>query len=79
MRYSTCRDVDEVVRRALAAGWTLMPRGRGHPKLRSPRGHTVPFPCTPSDRRTSLNLAAQIKRIEREEAGSQLRLKGQTQ
>ena len=63
MKYSTCKDVDSLVRSLLREGWRFHRRGRKHGRLTPPSGYLfVTVSCTPSDRRTFLNLRSQVRR-----------------
>jgi len=64
MKYSTCKDVDSLVRSLLATGWRFHRRGRKHGRLTPPSGCLfVTVSCTPSDRRTFLNLRSQVRHV----------------
>ena len=63
MKYSTSKDVDSLVRSLLREGWRFHRRGRKHGRLTPPSGYLfVTVSCTPSDRRTFLNLRSQVRR-----------------
>ncbi len=60
------KDVRKLVRRLQEEGLVvgLQPCERGvHAKLILPDGHKVPVCSTPSDRRSLLNLEAQVRRL----------------
>lgn len=46
---------------AITCGWT-MSIGKGHGKLRSPRGDLIIFPTTGSDKRGHKNMRALMRR-----------------
>jgi predicted RNA binding protein YcfA (HicA-like mRNA interferase family) len=55
--------VEELLRRARAAGWTATLCGSGHFRLEHPdAGRPVIVPATPSDRRWHLNALAAMRR-----------------
>jgi hypothetical protein len=55
--------VDELLRKARAAGWSATLCGSGHWRLEHPdASRAVIVPATPSDRRWHLNALAEIKR-----------------
>jgi hypothetical protein len=62
-RYSCDKDLDALVRKMIRKGWTYRRRSR-HGCLSSPHGGRVMVSCTPSDRRTLVNLRAQIRRVD---------------
>lgn len=63
MKYSTCKDVDSLVRSLLREGWRFH-RGKKHGRLTPPSGRLfVTVSCSPSDRRTFLNLRSQVRHV----------------
>jgi hypothetical protein len=55
--------VDELLRRARAAGWTATLCGSGHWRLEHSQASRAVFaPATPSDRRWHLNALAEMRR-----------------
>ena len=61
MKYNTCKDVESLVRLLLREGWCFH-RGRKHGRLTPPSGCSfVTVSCSPSDRRTLLNLRSQVR------------------
>jgi hypothetical protein len=56
------RDLRTVASHALDAGWVLEYTGSGHVAWRSPDGPVVHTASTPGDRRTRLNVTAQLRR-----------------
>ena len=56
--------VEELLRKARAAGWTAALCGSGHWRLEHPEGsRPVIMPATPSDRRWHLNALADMRRV----------------
>jgi hypothetical protein len=56
--------VEELLRKARAAGWLVVLRGSGHWRLEHPEGsRPVIVTATPSDRRWHLNALAEMKRV----------------
>jgi hypothetical protein len=56
--------VEELLRRARAAGWTATLCGSGHFRLEHPdASRAVIVPATPSDRRWHLNALADMRRV----------------
>jgi hypothetical protein len=56
--------VEELLRKARAAGWTANLCGSGHWRLEHPEGsRSVIIPATPSDRRWHLNALADMRRV----------------
>jgi predicted RNA binding protein YcfA (HicA-like mRNA interferase family) len=51
---------------ATARGWTVDTTKGGHIRLRHPNGGLAYGPSTPSDHRGLLNLAATLRRLERQ-------------
>jgi hypothetical protein len=51
-----------MARSARDHGWAISLRGSGHLAWRSPDGETVITPSTPSDRRSTLNARARLRR-----------------
>ncbi|MHC3017520.1 hypothetical protein FIB17_07140 [Klebsiella pneumoniae] len=63
MKYSTCKDVDSLVRSLLREGWRFH-RGKKHGRLTPPSGCLfVTVSCSPGDRRTFLNLRSQVRHV----------------
>lgn len=61
-RYSSCAEIDGVVRRLVRVGWTFR-RGSKHGRLTSPDGRaSVTVPGTPGDWRTSRNFIRDVRR-----------------
>lgn len=61
-RYSSCAEIDGVVRRLVREGWTFR-RGGRHGRLTSPDGrNSVTVPGTPSDWRTPRNFVRDLRR-----------------
>jgi hypothetical protein len=60
--YSNDRAIAALVTTLVAQGWRYSRAGR-HGKLRAPDNALVIVPCTPSDRRSRLNFAAQVRRV----------------
>jgi predicted RNA binding protein YcfA (HicA-like mRNA interferase family) len=65
MRYSTSKDVNEVVAEFVRSGWRYV-RGRKHGRLVAPGGRSVTIPISPSDHRVVLNLMRDIRHAGRE-------------
>ncbi len=55
-------DVKDLVKHAEQHGWTCERTRNGHVRFTSPKGATVFGPSTPSDRRSLLNVRAQLRR-----------------
>lgn len=62
-KYSSDKDINELVRRLLKCGWTVR-NGKKHPLVISPAGGRLPIPSTPSDRRSFYNFSSDIKKID---------------
>ena len=60
--YSNNRAISALVISLVAQGWRYSKAGR-HGKLRAPDNTLVVVPCTPGDRRSHLNFAAQVRRV----------------
>jgi hypothetical protein len=56
------RDMPKLVRRARKAGWSVTKTGKQHWRFRSPNGATIFAPSTPSDRRSVMNVRANLRR-----------------
>lgn len=59
---SARRDLKDMLRRAVEAGWTVTKTRGCHWLLRSPSGARVVTGSTPSDGRALLNFRADLKR-----------------
>lgn len=69
-RYSTSREIDQLVKRLLADGWRYQ-AGRRHGRVRPPSGcGFVSVPGTPSDFRAYLNFSHAIRRLHRSRLGN---------
>lgn len=67
MRYCNNKDVNQLVKELVQAGWSFQ-RGR-HGKLFHPSGQGyITFSQTPSDRRCLLKIRRDIRRLQREES-----------
>lgn len=65
MKYSSCKQIDQIVRQYLRQCWTYK-RGRKHGLLSPPECKLfVSVPGTPSDRRAAANFQRDIYRLER--------------
>jgi predicted RNA binding protein YcfA (HicA-like mRNA interferase family) len=63
MRYSSCRDVDKLVRDLVKSGWTFW-RGGKHGRLKAPStGASVTVPGSPSDHRAFLNFRRDVRSL----------------
>ncbi|MGZ5118894.1 MAG: hypothetical protein ACXWCY_26875 [Burkholderiales bacterium] len=60
MRYSTSKDVNDVVTERVRVGW-LYSRRRKHGRLVAPNGRSVTIPISPSDHRAVLNLLRDLR------------------
>lgn len=66
MKYSTCSRTNKLVEEALSRGWTFQPKGKNkHPKLVHPTGHKLPIAISPRCPRAALNLAMEIRHMEK--------------
>lgn len=62
MRYSGCKEIDDLVRSLVRVGW-IFRRGRKHGQIKSPDGKAiVTVPSTPSDWRSSMNFKGDLRR-----------------
>lgn len=62
-RYSTCKDIQRLVRGLCVEGW-IFEQGRRHDRIRPPHGcGFVPIPGTPSDHRAFLNFSSAVRRL----------------
>lgn len=60
MRYSSCKEIDRLVRSLVRAGWEFR-HGRKHGKLLCPLAATfLTVPGSPSDRRAFLNFRRDV-------------------
>lgn len=57
------RELEQMLRPALDAGWYIQPRRNGHIWIMGPSGQRVTSASTPSCRRGLLNLRAQLRRV----------------
>lgn len=63
-RYSSCKDIQKLVRRLLHEGWNFERGGRhGRVHLKHANGF-VAVPGTPSDHRSFLNFAKAVQRLQ---------------
>ncbi len=63
MRYSTCKEIDTVVKDMIRQGWSYT-RGKKHGRLRRPDGRRmITVPTTPSDWRASLNFKRDLRHL----------------
>lgn len=56
------RQMNEVIREAVAQGWRFGKARNNHVKMMTPDGRVVFGPSTPSDHRAILNFKAKLKR-----------------
>jgi hypothetical protein len=63
-RITSDKNLDRLIENYMEKGWQLEDRGK-HWSLRSPAGPAVTFSRSPSDRRATLNIRAQLRRVER--------------
>lgn len=61
MRYSSDKQFNRLVNDLVAHGWTFR-HGTKHDQLKSPDGHLVVIPRTPSDWRSIKNAERDIRR-----------------
>lgn len=62
MRYSSDRNIHDMIRRLVAAGWAYR-RGSKHGRLFPPGAvRPITIPGSPGDRRSYLNLRADVRR-----------------
>lgn len=62
-RYSSCKDIQKLVRRLLSEGW-IFETGRRHDRIRPQHGHGfLQVPGTPSDHRAFLNFSRAAYRL----------------
>lgn len=72
-RYSSCKDIQKLVRRLLSEGWVFEP-GRRHDRIRPQHGcGFLLVPGTPSDHRAFLNFSSSVQRLH---ATSRISLQG---
>lgn len=65
MRYSSGKEIDDLVRRLVRDGWRFR-RGGRHGRLLHPYNQrAVIVPCTPGDRRAWLNFRQDVKKANR--------------
>ena len=63
-RYSSCKDIQKLVRRLLSEGW-IFEQGRRHDRIRPEHGRGfLPVPGTPSDHRALLNFTKAVQRLD---------------
>lgn len=68
MRYSKSNQIDSLVKQHISEGWIFV-KGKKHGRLKSPFSKgCVTIPSTPSDWRTPLNFARDLRYIEKEVA-----------
>lgn len=61
MKYSSCKEIDRLIRSLVKAGWEYR-HGRKHGKLLSPSADTpLTVPGSPSDRRAFLNFQRDVR------------------
>lgn len=61
MKYSSCKDVDRLVRDLVRSGWTFW-RGGKHGRLKSPNStRSLTVPGSPSDQRAFLNFRRDVR------------------
>lgn len=56
------KDLLDLIRKAMAAGWEVKKTGGGHLKWVSPKGEVVFSPYSPSDYRGFKNMKAHLRR-----------------
>lgn len=61
-RYSSDKDINQLVRKLVRKGWTIKP-GKKHRAVVSPRGGRVAIPSTPSDYRACRNFCRQVRSL----------------
>lgn len=62
-RYSSCKDIQKLVRRLLSEGWVFDP-GRRHGRIKPKHGRGfLLVPGTPSDHRAFLNFSRAVQRL----------------
>lgn len=61
-RWSTNRDLNDVIAHAEQTGWTVEFTGSGHLKITAPTGAFIFAPRTPSDVRGAANTLADLQR-----------------
>lgn len=63
-RYSSCKDIQKLVRRLLSEGWAFKQGGR-HDRIKPQQGRGfLLVPGTPSDHRAFLNFSRAAKRLD---------------
>lgn len=65
MKYSSCKDINSLIKSKIALGWTYEGKGGSkHSKIIAPNGRRMPVPLTPGDGRSIRNFRSQLKRLE---------------
>ena len=71
MKYSSSKEINDLVRRKVRLGWTFR-YGRKHGRIYPPGGKRfVAVPTSPSDRRSRYNFERDLRRMDEQQgAGS---------